>query len=165
MKLGDLIKQYRSKNKLTMQDFANSSGLSKGYISMLEKNQHPQSQRKLSPSLETYQKVAYAMSLSLDDLIAMLDGDEVVHFSQGNIELSDSESYLLSIYRSLNEDGQDKVTEYASDLSASKRYQHLSLVKEEDIEFNAIAAHERTDIEVTDEMRKHDDDIMKDENF
>jgi len=27
------------------------------------------------------------------------------------------------------------------------------------------AAHERTDIEVTDEMRKHDDDIMDDENF
>ena len=27
------------------------------------------------------------------------------------------------------------------------------------------AAHERTDIEVTDEMRQHDDDIMDDENF
>lgn len=27
------------------------------------------------------------------------------------------------------------------------------------------AAHERTDIEVTDEMRKHDDDIMDDDNF
>ena len=27
------------------------------------------------------------------------------------------------------------------------------------------AAHERTDIEVTDEMRQHDDDIMNDENF
>lgn len=27
------------------------------------------------------------------------------------------------------------------------------------------AAHERTDIEITDEMRKHDDDIMDDDNF
>lgn len=27
------------------------------------------------------------------------------------------------------------------------------------------AAHERTDIEITDEMRKHDDDLMDDENF
>lgn len=27
------------------------------------------------------------------------------------------------------------------------------------------AAHERTDIEVTDEMRKHDDDIMNDDDF
>lgn len=27
------------------------------------------------------------------------------------------------------------------------------------------AAHSRTDIEVTDEMNQHDDDIMDDENF
>lgn len=27
------------------------------------------------------------------------------------------------------------------------------------------AAHERTDIEVTDEMRKYDDDIMSDDDF
>ena len=27
------------------------------------------------------------------------------------------------------------------------------------------AAHERTEIDVTDEMRQHDDDIMNDENF
>ena len=27
------------------------------------------------------------------------------------------------------------------------------------------AAHERTDIEVTDEMKKHDDDIMDDDGF
>lgn len=27
------------------------------------------------------------------------------------------------------------------------------------------AAHERTDVEITDEMRKHDDDIMDDDNF
>lgn len=32
-------------------------------------------------------------------------------------------------------------------------------------ELSLNAAHERTDIDVTDEMRKHDDDIMSDENF
>ena len=29
----------------------------------------------------------------------------------------------------------------------------------------AVAAHERTNIEVTDEMKKHDDDIMDDDDF
>ena len=29
----------------------------------------------------------------------------------------------------------------------------------------AVAAHERTDIEVTADMIKHDDDIMDDDNF
>ena len=28
-----------------------------------------------------------------------------------------------------------------------------------------VAAHERSDIEITDEMRKHDDDIMNDDDF
>lgn len=37
--------------------------------------------------------------------------------------------------------------------------------KDYEDEFELLAAHERTDIEVTDEMRKHDDDIMSDENF
>mgnify|MGYP004638466503 FL=1 len=29
----------------------------------------------------------------------------------------------------------------------------------------SIAAHERTDIEVTDDMKKHDDDIMNDDSL
>lgn len=40
-----------------------------------------------------------------------------------------------------------------------------SMVAEESAPYEANAAHERTDIEVTDEMRTQDDDIMNDENF
>lgn len=41
MKLKDLIRRYRRDNSLTMQDLADRSGLSKGYISMLEKGENP----------------------------------------------------------------------------------------------------------------------------
>ena len=41
MTLGDVIKEYREKNKMTMQDFADRAGLSKGLISMLEKSRRP----------------------------------------------------------------------------------------------------------------------------
>lgn len=78
MLLGDVVKKYREDRKMTMQEFADASGLSKGYISMLEKNRHPQSKRKLSPSLGTYKKVADAMCISLDDLISMIDEDSSV---------------------------------------------------------------------------------------
>lgn len=64
----------------------------------------------------------------------------------------------LTYYRILNEEGQRKVEEYAYDLSHNPKY----CVDSSDI---LQAAHERTDIEITDEMRKHDDDIMDDENF
>lgn len=78
MKLGEIIKKFRYDNDMTMQEFADKSGLSKGYISMLEKNKHPQSKRELAPSFETYKKVASAMCMPLDDFLAALDGDEVV---------------------------------------------------------------------------------------
>lgn len=78
MKLGEMIRAFRGNNDMTMQEFADRSGLSKGYISMLEKNKHPQSKRELVPSFETYRKVASAMCMPLDDFLAALDGDEVV---------------------------------------------------------------------------------------
>ena len=37
MYLGEIIKRYRMVNKMTMQDFADASGLSKSYISIIEK--------------------------------------------------------------------------------------------------------------------------------
>ena len=78
MYLGGLIKEYREKYNLTMDEFAKKAGLSKGYISMLEKNQHPQNKRKIVPSLDTFRKAAKAMELSVDDLMKAVDGDQPV---------------------------------------------------------------------------------------
>lgn len=36
MKLSEYIKTYRKNNKITMQEFADRAGLSKGYISQIE---------------------------------------------------------------------------------------------------------------------------------
>ena len=36
MKLSEYIKNYRKANKMTLQEFADKAGLSKGYISQLE---------------------------------------------------------------------------------------------------------------------------------
>lgn len=125
MKLGELVNDYRKRNKLTMQDFANKANLSKGYISMLEKGQHHQSHRKLVPSFETYQKVANAMELSMDDLIAMLDGNETVRLNStceenDEMVLSTDELSLLHIYRDLDEKGQLKLISYGEGLLGSQ---------------------------------------------
>ena len=66
MTLGDLIKAYRAAHGLTMQEFANLSGLSKAYVSMLEKNKHPQNNKEIIPSIDTFNKVARAMNISLN---------------------------------------------------------------------------------------------------
>lgn len=81
MKFGELIKDYRTKNKITMQQFADSAGLSKGYVSVLEKGRRPNSSTPIIPSIETYNKVAQAMHLSLNELLEMIDGDSLIDIS------------------------------------------------------------------------------------
>ncbi len=68
---------------------------------------------------------------------------------------------FLSVLHQLNSEGQDKTINYALDLTKIPEYQK----KDENTHILVNAAHARTDIEVTEEMKKHDDDIMNDENF
>ena len=65
---------------------------------------------------------------------------------------------LLAYYNTLNNLGKDKAVERIKELTYIPNY-----VEQSDTYLNA--AHERTDIEVTDEMKEHDDDIMNDDNF
>lgn len=73
MTLGELIKQYRTEEKMSMDDFAERSGLSKGYISMLEKNQNPQTGQPISPSLQTIKNVSNGMNMDFEKVISMID--------------------------------------------------------------------------------------------
>ena len=41
MLLGDIIKKYRSEHNLSLQEFADKIGASKGYIHMIEHNTNP----------------------------------------------------------------------------------------------------------------------------
>ncbi|HFI0175694.1 TPA: helix-turn-helix domain-containing protein [Streptococcus suis] len=78
MILGDIIKDFRQKNKLTMDSFASLSGLTKGYISMLEKNQHPKTKKALLPTLETLEKVARGMDIDVSELVSLLDSNQEI---------------------------------------------------------------------------------------
>ena len=135
MKLGEMIRAFRGNNDMTMQEFADRSGLSKGYISMLEKNKHPQSKRELVPSFETYKKVASAMGMSLDDFLAALDGDEVVRVNAATpapLQLTDQEEHLVITFRGLNEDGREKAVERVEELLDVPRYRQASLQEDVD---------------------------------
>lgn len=78
MYIGELIKKYREQNNLSMQEFANRSGLSKAYIGMLEKVINPSTGKPISPSLPKMQAIARAMNMSLDDLLPKLESDQEV---------------------------------------------------------------------------------------
>lgn len=81
-----------------------------------------------------------------------------------DVETAEFELYemYLAVMNKLNYDGQEKVINYAIDLLKIPEYQRKYIEETATI---LNAAHERTDIEATEEMKKHDDDIMNDENF
>ena len=66
MKLGEIIREYRLINKMSMGDFARASGISKPYVSMLEANKNSNGGKPIVPSVETLQKVARVIGISLD---------------------------------------------------------------------------------------------------
>lgn len=81
MKLGELLKSYRTEHKLSMDAFCELSDLTKGYISMLEKNEHPKSKKPIIPSYETIEKIAKGMQISVESLINMLDDDQEIQIN------------------------------------------------------------------------------------
>ena len=79
MLIGEIIKEYRTKYKLTMDDFAKRASLSKGFISMLEKNENPLTKKPIVPSLDKLKDIAEAMNMSLNELIKLMDDNLEVH--------------------------------------------------------------------------------------
>ena len=76
MTIGEIIKQYRETYDITMDEFSRFSGLSKGYISMLEKNENPRTKLPIMPTTKTLSCVAKALSVSVSELMGMLNSDD-----------------------------------------------------------------------------------------
>lgn len=76
MKLAELLKKYRIDNGLTMDDLAKSSGLSKAYISMLEKNENSRNGKPITPSIRTLKSLAKGMNITIDLLLKQMDSSE-----------------------------------------------------------------------------------------
>ena len=75
--LGEIINEYRKTHKMSMDSFANKSGISKPYISMLEKNYNPKSKKKIVPTIDTIAKCAKAMNMEFDDLFNALGTQKI----------------------------------------------------------------------------------------
>lgn len=75
MTLGEIIKAYRDEHDLSMDSFAEKSGISKAYISLLEKNKHPKTGKPITPSIITIKQAADGMDMDFNILFNMIDSD------------------------------------------------------------------------------------------
>lgn len=73
MTLGDYIREYRKAHGFSMEDFARKTGLSKAYVSILERNYNPSTGKAAVPSLDTIKRVAAATGMDYNTLLAALD--------------------------------------------------------------------------------------------
>lgn len=74
MTLGDVIKAYREQHAMSMDKFASVAGISKAYVSMLERNRTQRGDEP-SPSIDIYRSIARAIGIDADELIRMVDGN------------------------------------------------------------------------------------------
>lgn len=114
MELKTFINSYRTENNLTMEQFAKSASLSKGYISMLEKGYNPQTGKKIIPSISALNNIAIATGTDLDHLLKIIDDIEVSLDSpaQDLIISNPQEEQLIIGYRNLTTANQKELLAY-----------------------------------------------------
>lgn len=114
MELKKFINSYRTEHNLTMEQFAKSASLSKGYISMLEKGYNPQTGKKIIPSISALNNIAIATGTDLDNLLKIIDDIEVSLDSpaQDLIISNPQEEQLIIGYRNLTTANQKELLAY-----------------------------------------------------
>ena len=114
MELKTFINSYRTEHNLTLEQFAKSASLSKGYISMLEKGYNPQTGKKIIPSISALNNIAIATGTDLDHLLKIIDDIEVSLDSpaQDLIISNPQEEQLIIGYRNLTTANQKELLAY-----------------------------------------------------
>lgn len=104
------------------------------------------------PRMDKIELLANYFGITKADLVEEHTNKDTV-----TIQKNSYENKLISEIQNLNDNGKIKLIDTAREMACNPLYNDNYL--------QAVAAHERTDIEVTADMIKHDDDIMNDDNF
>lgn len=116
MHLGEIIKEFRQARKISMDDFSALSGLSKSYISMLEKNVNTSTGKEIAPTVDAIKKVSKATGIEFNNLFAML-GDDIVSINDNLFHIP-PENIIFDDYFPLH---------YSTNLSAGSLEELLDL--------------------------------------
>lgn len=160
---------YRTAAGLSQKEFAEKLGVGPSRVSNWESGTN-------SMDINMLLQICNLLNVSINDMYGI--------YPDAKITLSYSEQIHIEKYRSLDPHGQqtvnivldreldrtgqlleaqNRITELED--QASKLTELQSKIQKDKSYLRPVAAHERTDIEVTDEMRKADDDLMNDEDL
>lgn len=67
--IGEMIKKYRQEHGMSMEEFASRCGLSKAYISLIERGKNTRSDKPIVPSIDTVKAIADVLGVDLNVLL------------------------------------------------------------------------------------------------
>lgn len=76
MYIGEIIKDYRIKNKISQRAFASRTTLSPSYINTLEKIYNPKTGKPYSVTTDAASEIAKAMFMNIEELLSMINKDQ-----------------------------------------------------------------------------------------
>lgn len=171
--LGNLLKELREEKNVSMdkmiEDLKNlyNVNIAKSTISKWENN-------KADPSMEYARILIKYFNISLDYLLGLSEyknkEEELADYKTKMIKFAKNhnksffENKLLDDFDKLNDTGKKKVISYTKDLTEMPKYQK-QIWEEEGKEYLMPNAAHEIEGDFTEEDYKHDDDIMKDDDF
>jgi len=146
---------------ISPEELSKKSGVPKSTIDKILSGNTP------DPRYNTVKELVNALNLNVDELIYYLDlsADDISN------SLTPQDISIAHKYHALDIHGKELVS-----LLLQKEYERCT-ASQSQADGNTVidipnrdlpelnAAHERTDVKVTDDMKKHDDDIMDDDDF
>lgn len=154
MTIGERIKEIRTKLGMSQVSFADKLNVSKQTLYKYENNiitNIPSDKIEIAAKLGN---VSPSYIMGWDRQVKLFTGIDGVLEKMKEDErknITDKELELIYTYRKLSIQNQFKLSKYANAILSTQEMENDLMIQ---------AAHERTDIKVTDEMRKHDDDLM-----
>lgn len=162
--IGERIKYARSLRNYTLDEIANDIGVAKSTIQRYENGLIGK------PKIPVLDSIAKSLNVNPSwisgqdvpmERATMADIDEyknkMIEFSKRwNIQYF--EKKMLESFSRLSDSNKEKAISYTENLLS------IQQMEEEQAHLIPRAAHERTDIKVTDEMRQYDDELMRNDD-
>lgn len=141
IEIGKRIQDARKHNNATLEEIAKKVGVTKSTIQRYENGKI----EKIK--LPVITSIAKALDVNPNWLIGKSDQKHII---------SEKAPQIINYYNQLNDFGKREAT---------KRVEELTYFPQYTLHQELNAAHERTDIEIPEDIDTSDDDIMDDENF
>lgn len=164
MTVGERLKQLRENAGLSQVDLASKLNISKQNLYKYENDiiTNIPSDKIEEAAVILNTSPSYIMGwVKYDERTSGKEAsdDKVIKLAQNLLKFHGSGKQLMDNYEQLSDINKKKVVDYSESLLKVQK------MEEEQLHLMPDAAHDRTDIKPTDEMKKHDDDLMDNDEF